>query len=83
MKINVPIGTKIMVEYNDPGGDSGCIIGDVTNIFIGLVFPNLNQDKEVAGVFVESWTENGKILELKENNNKVNIFKSDRVSIIE
>ncbi|MBA4319186.1 MAG: hypothetical protein C0412_12365 [Flavobacterium sp.] len=85
-KINIPIGTKVMVKYRDlEENSSGIIFGELTNIFNGLVGSSLDYgQEEVAGIFVEKWMENGKELEIKRNvNDKTNIFRADVICEIE
>ncbi|MFA4817424.1 MAG: hypothetical protein WC608_01705 [Parcubacteria group bacterium] len=84
VKINIPVGTRVSVEYNDIE-DRGTIIGKITNIFNGLVIPNLDYNQEaVAGIFVEKWIENGRNLEIQKNiNDKTNIFRPDIIREID
>lgn len=84
MKINMPIGAKVAVKYEDlEEGCGGIIFGKLTNIFNGLVGKQFDFDQEeVAGVFVEKWIENGRELEIKRGiNDKTNIFKQDSVCL--
>lgn len=80
MKINMPIGTRVMVKYYDLEENyGGIILGKITNIFNGFIGSSLDYDQEeVAGIFVEKWVENGEELEIKRNiNDKTNIFRPD------
>jgi hypothetical protein len=86
MLINMPIGSKVIVEYEDLKENcEGVIVGKITNIFKGFVDSNLDLgEKEVAGIYVEKWIENGKELEIKRHiNDKTNIYKQDIVSMVE
>ena len=85
MKINMPIGAKVAVKYEDlEEGCDGIIFGKLTNIFNGMVGKQLDYDQEeVAGVFIEKWVENGDELEVKRNvNDKVNVYRQDKIQII-
>lgn len=85
MKINIPIGTRVKIRYHDLEDNcEGIIIGKITNIFNGLIFPNSDSDESVvAGVYAEKWIENGKELEIKRHfNDKTNIYKQDIISVI-
>lgn len=79
MKISMPLGTKVMVKYNDIE-NQGMIMGNLTNVFNGLDYTS----KAVAGIFVEKWVENGKELEIKRNvNDKTNIFRPDIIQEVD
>jgi hypothetical protein len=82
IKINISIGAKVMVKYQDPEDNcEGKIFGKITNIFNGFIVPNLDYDQEaVTGIFVDKWIENGKKLEIKRNiNDKTNIYRQDMI----
>lgn len=79
MKINMPLGAKVSVKYNDIE-NKGIIMGNLTNVFNGLDY----NSKAVAGIFVEKWIENGKELEIKGSiNDKTNIYRQDIISEID